>query len=485
MLSELWQAIQNKRIVILGFGKEGRSSLAFLRRHWAEVKPVSVTVADKQPLNPAEVGEDVATVSGEDYLQAMREADLVLKSPGISFKDYTIERRNGRSYLREFPGAEISGQMDLFLRYAPARIVGVSGTKGKSTTTTFCHKILEQAFGAEKTYLMGNIGVPVLDYIDELDEQSYCAVELSSHQLEFCQASPEVAVLTNFHREHLDHYKDYEDYLQAKINILRYQKDTDTAVLMAAEKELMAKAPAYCRGRLITVGDVKLSNYAGGANDFMLLEGRQFEAEGKIYELPANPAMLGRHVYRDALLAAAACHVFGVPVETALKAFASFAGIRHRLEPLGEFAGIRFYNDSIATIPESTMPALEALAEVGRVTTLLTGGMDRGIPYEDFAKFLFTTDLKQIITLPDTGRIVGAHVAALNAGRPLAEKIRIYAAADMEEAVRLAYLLSRPGEICLLSPAASSYNRYKNFEERGNHFRDLVRAMEDEYGGQI
>lgn len=483
MQSDLYKYLSNKKIVLLGMGREGMSSLRFLERHKEEIGDFTLTAADSRPIK-AELPEGTRVFAGENYLQAMEGADLVLKSPGISFKDFTKERTKARFYLKEFPGAEISGQMDLFLRFAPGHIVGVSGTKGKSTTTTLCHEILTAAYGEENCFLMGNIGVPVFEHIDELNDETYCAVELSSHQLEFCSASPEIGILTNFYVEHLDHYRSYEEYISAKMNLLRYQKAGDTAVLAAFEEELMTKTAGLVRGKMICVGDARLNNYAGRKADWELLEGRDFRCGGKLYLLPDNPAMLGRHVYRDALLAAAACSAAGVPPEKALEAMEGFKGIRHRLEPVGSYAGIRFYNDSIATIPQSCLFALEALDSLGRVTTLLAGGMDRGLDYGAFVKALYDTKLRQVITMPDTGSKVEKLLAENNEGRAAEEQIKAYPAQTMEEAVKLAYELTKKGEICLLSPAASSYNLYKNFEERGDCFKEAVRRLGAEYEGK-
>lgn len=478
MLNDLIEYLSGKRILLLGFGREGRSSLAFIMKHRAAIKPLSVTVADRSEKALQGLPDEVLSRSGEDYLEAMAEADLVLKSPGIPFRRFEIETIDGKKYLKEFPGAEISGQADLFFRFTPAHCIGISGTKGKSTTSTLCYEILCQAKGPENAYLLGNIGVPVWDRLEEMGENSYCAVELSSHQLEFCSASPEVAVLTNFYPEHLDHYKNYEGYLSAKLNLLRNQKAGDTAVLAAFEEELAAKARPEVKGKLLTVGDFELENYLQEKPDYLLEQDRVFKTGGETYEIPANSAMLGRHVLRDALLAFAATSVFGIGVPEQLAAVQGFAGIPHRLEPLGTKRGILFYNDSIATIPQATLLALDALGEVGKVTCLLAGGMDRGIDYEGFCRALYRYPLKHLILFPDTGKIIKQYISEMNEPLEAAKRICCYEAEEMEEAVSLACRLAKPGEICLLSPAASSYNHYKNFEERGNRFREAVLKAE-------
>ncbi len=466
MLSDLLQYLKGKRILLLGFGREGRSSWRFLEKH-REALGAEVTIADLGAIQDAPAG--VKIVTGPDYLAAMAGQDLVLKSPGISFRDFTIVRGETIS-LKEFPGVLISGQMDLFLRFCPAHIIGVSGTKGKSTTTTLCYEMLRQY--SEDSYLLGNIGVPVFDHIEDLTSDSYCAVEMSSHQLEFVTASPEVAILTNFYPEHLDHYRDYDDYLSAKLNLLRFQTPGATAVLSTYEEELMRRALPEVKGHLITVRDSQKVDFLAGEKEekeadktYVLEEGRAFRAGEAKGELPENPAILGRHVYLDALLAMAATAALGVPLAQQLQAIAGFKGISHRLEPIGEVAGVRYYNDSIATIPQATLLALEALQREGPVTTLLVGGMDRGLDYGPFVEALRRFPIRTLICLPDTGSKIKELAAPY---------FSCLEARDMGEAVVLAKERSLEGEICLLSPAASSYNRYKNFEERGNDFRKLV-----------
>ncbi len=468
MLSEMHRYLSGRKILILGFGREGRSTLRYLETQSEHIAPASITVADLKP--QTDLPGDIRTVFGANYLEAIEGQDLVFKSPGISLRDYSIEHSAKGIFLKEFPGAEITGQMDLFLRFSPARKIGVSGTKGKSTTATLCYQILKHF--TPKAYLIGNIGVPVFDHLTDLDHNTYCAVEMSSHQLEFCQASPEVAVLTNFYPEHLDHYRDYDSYLDAKLNLLRYQNAQSTAVLNASEEALMAKARPEVQGQLSLVIDSESEEFLP-ERDFRLYvleDDRQF-TDGEVKsELPLNPALLGRHVYLDALLAIAATAALGVPEDVQLEAIAQFAGIPHRLEPIGEVDGVRYYNDSIATIPQATLLALEALKRIGPVTTLLVGGMDRGLDYRDFAERLVETSLKDLICFPDTGRIIKELVG---------ERLACHEVKQMYEAVALAKKITRPGEICLLSPAASSYNQYKNFEERGDLFREAVLTQEE------
>ncbi len=464
----IFQYLAGKRILILGFGREGQSSLNFINKYYDFIHPKRITIADRNPIER----EDYPIIFGDNYLDAIAQADIVLKSPGISFRDFTIIRDGGRIYLEEFPGVEISSQMDLFLRFVPSHVVGVTGTKGKSTTSTLVYEMFNAY--SEKSFLLGNIGVPVLDRWEDYTEDTYLAVEMSSHQLEFVSASPEVAVITNFFPEHLDHYQSYDQYLEAKLNICRYQTADDVLILNCNEEELVERTREV-RSYKILVGKKGEKNYTGHQEDYALLDQENFHAFGETRQFPYGHQLLGVHQRMDVLYGVAATDHYNIPVKAQDFAIANFRGIPHRLEKIGTYKGVRFYNDSIATIPEATILALETLEAHWPVHTLIVGGMDRGISYEKLIHFLTEkSQVKQIICLPDTGYSIADKLLDANIVGDVS-KVR-----DMEEAVALAYENTEIGSICLLSPAAASYHKYKNFEHRGEDYRHWV----EYYGNQ-
>lgn len=418
---------ENKKILILGFGKEGRSSYEFIRKILPE-KPLAI--ADMKDI---ELKDDkVRLITGEDYLSHLSEFDLVLKSPGIPFKGVKIPE-----------GVEITCQTDLFLRFSDFTAIGITGTKGKTTTSTLiCSMLREAGFDA---CLIGNIGVPVFEDID-MAQSAVAVIELSSHQLQFTRTSPHIAVLTNIYEEHLDHYDGgFAGYVSAKLNIVRHQTEND-CFIYNGEQDL---------NEYIDMSDVKSRK----------IPVKSLSDEEFLNNLTkGNPHLKGRHNLHDVLFAANAVRCLGVSDEAIKRAVDNFQGIEHRMEFVGSFDGVDYYNDCIATIPKAVLSAVEAL-DVG---SLIIGGLDRGLDYTEFAKALAESSIDNLICLPDTGYTIGRLVDSLGA------KTRIIYAKDMEDAVRQAKLYTPKGKACLLSPAAASYNLYKGFEEKGRHYKKLV-----------
>ena len=458
---EMIQAFRGKSVGIVGFGREGKSSLDFILRHWGELQPKKLYIADAKALDEAEIESliqarlkdkadllDVQVICGADYLNALAELDLVLKSPGISFKAYT-QGVSSKRQLPSWPQAVISGQIDLFLSFSPAQdVVGVTGTKGKTSTATLCAQMLK-AVGRD-CQLLGNIGVPVLDLWEEIGQDTAVVLELSSHQLEFTHHSPRLAIMTNFFEEHLDHYNGYEDYLASKAHI--YNQDLRTSgpepclIVDAEARSLVSYLEVHKpeHHRLYLVRDEEAQRYAG-----------------------LSRALPGRHQIKDAALAAAAARHLGVDEAAIQVALKQFKGIEHRTEILGSFAGIEFINDSIATIPQATMLAIETFEPI---SFLLVGGMDRGVSLDDFVAFLAQSQIRYILCLPDTGYQIYERLQARG-------DRRAYRFETLEDACRFVYEKGEVGDRCLLSPAASSYHRWKSFEERGREYRYWVEHL--------
>lgn len=435
MFQPLIDYLREKSVLILGFGREGKSSYGLIREFLPEKE---LTIADKFPVEAPD--ENVKVVCGEGYMSVINDYDLVLKSPGISVRDVEIKE-----------GTEVTCQTDLFIRFAGCKCVGITGTKGKTTTSTLTYLILKAA--GINTALIGNIGVPVFESLKDTENMTP-VIELSSHQLEFTRKSPHTAVLTNVYPEHLDHYNGFEGYVNAKLNIVRNQTEDDTFIY-----NIDQGLPEF-----ITEDEIKSTTVGVSAS--------LTENDGFLKELVScNPRLLGRHNKFDILLAATAARSLGIKDEFIKKGIESFESIPHRMENIGTYKEITFYNDSIATIPEAVMCAAEAIGNVG---SLIIGGKDRGLDYSDFVKDLSGSYVKNIICLPETGHAIGNAIKEINGEK------NVVIAADMEEAVKAAYEFTEKGKSVLLSPAASSYNKYKNFEEKGEHYKSLVKKMGEE-----
>lgn len=425
MLPPVIEFLKDKSVYILGFGREGRSTYNYIRKYLPE-KELCIGDGKEQQID----GANVKCIFGDDFTSRMGEFDVVIKSPGIPFRDVEIPENT-----------VITCQPDLFMKYAPCKKIGVTGSKGKTTTSTLIYKML--CAGGVSCRLMGNMGLPFLDFIDEMTPDTVAVAELSSHQLEFTRTSPDIAVLTNIFEEHLEHYKGgMTGYVNAKLNIVRYQNEENTFVYNGGQG-----VEPY-----IDLNTVK-SKTVGVCKDGEL----PFEIK--------NIHLAGEHNRQDVLYAYTVASLFGVTAEEAEKAIDGFEGIEHRMEKVGTFKDITFYNDCIATIPHAVMCAVNAL----NAKTLIMGGKDRGIDYSGFARDLENSGLSLIIGTKSTGHKIIDMMTENGTNKNLCK------AENLEEAVKIAYKKTETDGICILSPAASSYNEYKNFEEKGRHYKDLVK----------
>lgn len=433
-MSAIINYVKDKKILILGLGREGKSTYAYLRKHLPEKH---LTIADKAEVS---VGNDanVSYICGDDFLSCLRDFDIVFKSPGIAFLEENM-----------YPDTtEITCQTDMFLRFCKPKTVGITGSKGKTTTSTLIYEMLKAS--GKKCCLIGNIGVPVLEMADESEDMT-AVIEMSSHQLEFTKASPHVAVLLNIHEEHLDHYRTgFSGYMNAKLNIARHQTENDFFVFDGDEKlfkEFLENENPKGIRKPVTA---------------------QYAAENEfINELwHSTEHLKGEHNRLDIAFAVTAARLCGADDDAIRRAIKEFSGIEHRMELVGTFDGVTYYNDSIATIPTAVEGAIKAL---GKVNTLIFGGLDRGIDYSEFIEFLKNSDIENLIGLPETGHKIN--------GALKGSKKTLINAENMEDAVNNAARLTKKGKICLFSPAAASYNYYKNFEEKGRHFKSLVKKI--------
>ncbi len=425
MLPPVIEFLKGKSVLILGFGREGRSTYNYIRKY-LPAKTLAIGDGREQKIDD----ENVEYYCGEDYLSHMGKFDVVMKSPGISFAKVDIP-----------VGTYVTCQTDLFMKYAPCKKIGVTGSKGKTTTSTLTYKML--CAGGVPCELMGNMGLPVFDYIEEMTEEKLAVIELSSHQLEFTRSSPNVSILTNIYEEHLEHYKGgMTGYVNSKLNIVRHQNEDNT---------------------FIYNGTQGLEPYL----DLGTVKSKAISVK-KDAELPfkiENIHLAGEHNRHDVLYAYTAASIFGVTPEQAKKAIDDFEGIEHRMENVGKYKGVTFYNDCIATIPHAVMCAVNAI----KANTLIIGGKDRGIDYTDFAVDLENSDLSVIIGTKTTGHKIIDMMLKNGTNKKLVK------AENLEEAVKSAYESTQKDGVCILSPAASSYNEYSNFEEKGRHYKSLIK----------
>ena len=421
--------LRGKRILILGFGREGRSTLRFLNKYLPDA---TVAVADKNEM-------EAVQYFGTGYLEAMYDYDIVIKTPGISLKDIDTK------------GVEITSQTDLFLSQFHDQTIGITGTKGKSTTTSLIYHLLKSS--GRDAILTGNIGIPCFDIMEDIKPDSIVVYELSAHQLEYVHNSPHVGVLLNIFEEHLDHFGTMDRYASAKLNIMRYLGEDDMAVI---HESLVDEA------RRMLVNHIVFSPFDVSG----LVDATQLPLKGEHNLMNVRAALLACYAYDGADCSALAPYLY------------SFKPLEHRLEPVGTFGGVTFVNDSISTIPQAAISACEAL---GRVDFLLLGGFDRGIDYQPLADYLKSHPVPHLLFTGKAGERmaklitkVPELVPELVEGR---EGPTSFYYSSMEEAFAYLSAHAQPGDVCLLSPAASSYDQYKNVEERGAKFKRLAEAF--------
>jgi len=459
MIGKLIEILKDKKVLILGFGKEGISSYRFLIKY---IPAQQISIADKndgllETLN-RDIDKRCKLNLGSSYLDNLDDHDLVIKSPGISkkiLKDKIDENK-------------ITSQTDLFLKLFSDRIIGVTGTKGKSTTASLIKHILSSHF--ENVVFVGNIGIPPFDLVENIDEKTWIVFELSSHQLQDVSCSPHIAILLNLFEEHLDHYADLNEYHLAKINIAKYQKAYDWLIVNDDDpilKELINKYVPVSQLLSYSI----LNNISKGA---CVEKNRhiKFRQEGResTFDISNRNSLAGDHNLKNIMAAICAGKILKIPDETISSAINSFTGLRHRMEYLGQFKGIHFYNDSIATIPEATISAIKTLK---KVNTLILGGKDRGIDYGDLIAFLPDSGVNNLIFTGEAGsRMMNEFKST---GKLKSQKL--FFIRNFNELPEIIRNNTLPDHVCLLSPAASSYDMFSNFEERGDVYTKIAENL--------
>lgn len=441
------EKLKDKNIAILGFGREGKSTYNFIRKHLPEKH---LTIIDKANITCDDLYVDL--VIGDDYLNDLGKYDLIIKSPGISLKDIDYS---------DFKDS-ITSQLELLLEVDRENIIGITGTKGKSTTSTLMYEVLRGQ--RDNVYLLGNIGIPVLDKIEEYTDSSLLVIEMSSHQLEFIKHSPHIAAILNLFQDHLDHAGSLEHYHNNKMNIFKYQTSDDFAIysddnvyLNNKMKEFAIKSNKY---------NVRfdMDNVFGNS---VRTDGKHIYINGEDVYTDGERKLIGDHNLKNIMFVLTISKILGLDLDKARNVILNFVGLKYRMEYLGIYHDIKYYSDTIATIPDATMNAVKAIKDVD---TLIFGGLDRGIDYTGFIEFLKNSSINNLICMPSTGTKIG-HVLEKESNK------NIKYADTLEEANELAILYTKKGMSCLLSPSAASYEYFKNFEEKGDAFEKVVKKM--------
>ncbi len=456
--------LKDKKILILGFGREGMDNFKFLRKLFPQK---TLGIADRlkfkdllpkaQKLIYSEKCSGTIKLHlGENYLKALKNYDVIFKSPGIPFK----------LLISDINKQKITSQTEIFFENFSGIIIGVAGTKGKSTTASLIYQVLKERLKvhslkfASQTFnrvnLAGNIGKPVLSFLFSARPDNIFVYELSSFQLMNLKKSPQIAVLLNSYPDHLDYHKNFKEYVQANANITRYQSKNNFLIYNSQDK-IIKKTADKSKAKKIPI-------------------------RGKYYLLNIAAAKkIGQ--------------IFKIPEKIISEAIKQFKPLAHRMEFVGRFKGINFYNDSLSVIPETTIEALDFLDD--KVQTLILGGFDRGLDFKKLAKRILKSKIKNLILFPATGEKIWREIANFNRGRASAKlpknffvdrakktsfssspSPRYSGTRYMKDAVKLAYKHTQKGKICLLSPASASFGLFKDYKERGDLFKKQVFAQQ-------
>ena len=447
-VAEFKNYIKGKDVSVIGIGISNRPLIKYLVSLGAKV-----TAHDKK--SEAELGDavkefkemGVKLILGDNYLENLSK-DIIFKTPGIRCDHPKIldAKKNGST---------ITSEMEVFFEICPAKIIAVTGSDGKTTTTTLIHTMLKEAgFDA---HLGGNIGTPLMTKAEDMKESDYAVLELSSFQLHTMKRCPDVAVITNITPNHLDWHTDYDEYIDAKKNIMRNQKFEDILVTNA-ENEITRNIANEAKGKRISFSSKNKS-------DIYLKNDAIYFYDEEVLKV-SDIKIPGHHNIENYMAAIGAVYNL-VGKDVVNKVAKSFGGVPHRIELVRTLEGVRYYNSSIDSSPNRTINTLNVFSEP---VVLIAGGKDKGIPYDEIGEPI-ANHVKTLILIGATAKIIDEAV------KKTGKSVDTIFADTYEEAVLKAKESSVPGDVVLLSSASTSFDMFNNFEERGNLFKELVNKL--------
>lgn len=436
----LTKFFENKTIGILGFGKEGKSTYQYIRKYYLNSK---IYIFEDKILDLNDKNIEILPL--QNWQNTAKPIDLFMKSPGLPWSDSIINST-----------IKITSQVELFMEYASGLKIGITGSAGKTSTTSFTFELLKQS--QKSVFIGGNFGIPLFDFFDSIDEKSITVIELSSYQLKPLRISPEIGIFLNIYPDHLDYHKTFQDYFDSKCNIYKYQRKND---LLITDFELLSNLPNI-NSQVQTISRSEKDANIYVENNFIKLK------NGEVYTLENFQAR--GYGYRSNLGAAiSVARAVGVSQKEIISIIPFLKTPPHRLEDLGHCQNVRFFNDSISTIPETALHAIKSISEANGI---IVGGFDRGLNQE-----LLINELRKnhkflkIICMGATGRKL-YNVLKNDLGE------KIFLTDSLQEAVQV--IIKTPEmKCCLFSPAAPSFGLYRNFEERGEQLREIVNKLKN------
>lgn len=453
--SDFSDFIKNKKIAVVGIGISNRPLINFLLELGAQI-----TAFDKKTKD--EIGDavnefnqkGVKLVLGENYLDFLEGYEVIFKTPSMRIDSPALIKA-------QQSGAYITSEMEEFVKYCPAKIIGVTGSDGKTTTTTLIYNILKEE--GYKTWVGGNIGTPLFTRIRDISEKDRVVLELSSFQLMTMDVSPQISIITNLSPNHLDIHKDMEEYISAKKNIYRFQNKDDLLVI---------NRDNYITAAMLNESKGKVMEFS---TKYKINNGAYFK-DGKLYVLQKfvcnkeDIVIKGMHNVEN-FLGAFCATANDASIESMKKVATTFSGVEHRCEFVKEINGVKYYNDSIASSPTRTLASLRSFE---KKVILIAGGYDKNIPFGPLAKEGLSM-IKKLILLGSTkDKIEETFIQIMNKRKVYIPIIKVN---TLEEAINIAKNEADDGDVVTLSPSCASFDMFPNFEVRGNRFKEIVNAI--------
>lgn len=459
-LIEFNNYIRGKKVAVLGIGVSNIPLIDYLYKHASIVTlfdKKEEEKIDKSVINKIkDYGMKLSL--GEDYLEKLTGFDIIFRSPSMRPDTPEIVKELER-------GAILTSEIELVIEMCPGTVIGVTGSDGKTTTTSLIYEILKE--NGKKCYLGGNIGIPLFTKIEEMDEETYVVLELSSFQLMTMKVSPKISVITNITPNHLDIHKSYDEYIEAKANIFKYQ-DEEGLLVANYDNEITRNLAKKANGKVIYFSSKeKIEN--GIIVDDRIIKKAEDGLRRHILNTK-NMVLRGMHNFENACAAIGATSSI-VDIENQAKAIKDFKGVEHRLEFIRKIDNIKWYNDSIGSSPTRTIAGLNAFDEK---IVLIAGGYDKHLDYTPIAKPIVEKVSSLILIGQTADKIEKAVRDELKAQR---KTMNIYRVNTLEETAKVARDVAKLGEIVLFSPASASFDMFKDFMERGNKFKKIVQEM--------
>jgi UDP-N-acetylmuramoylalanine--D-glutamate ligase len=449
-----------RRVLILGAARQGLALARWLSIHGAQVTLSDKGSADDLRLARQSLAEfPIQWALGGHPLTLLDSTDVLCLSGGVPLTLPIVAEAIKR-------GIPLSNDTQIFMEVVPCRTIGITGSAGKTTTTTLVGKMAAIAYG-DHAYTGGNIGDPLINYVDRMDSKDVAILEVSSFQLEQMTMSPNIAAILNITPNHLDRHGTMEAYAAAKARILDFQSNTDVAILGRDDKGAWGLRNRV-KGKLLTFS---LHELEEGLNGAYFHDGLLNLRDGNAYLpliLREKIFVRGDHNVLNVLAAFTIGHAAGFPLDAMLEAVEEFRGVEHRQEFVRELYGVRWYNDSMATAPERTIAAIHSFDEP---IVLLLGGRDKDLPWEDLIR-LANERVDHIVLFGDAAGKIGKTIEQLGPKR-----FTVARADGLQAAVHLAADVAQAGDVVLLSPGGTSFDEFKDFAERGERFRTWVREL--------